>query len=327
MTLAHANDGQPAEGEAGPDSGNLRVSLQTAYESGIPPARDRLSRSTDSDAALEQLEMVMVESTRAEANLGLLLRGLRHLTTGASAAQEANAVLMQELEALRIRISKVYESESLLKQRVQSLENAVDSSVRERESWLAQEDAFLVGLLDDHEQKLFDVERKHERHLAELDLALEEMRLQRDGARSDATRMIYERDAAVALLNEPIASTEREPSPLPPSSGGYSSPAGGRSPSGGYSSYSSYSSPAGGRQPSSGGYAASPPIPRSSPTASSPSSSSRIPLGSVKLPPVLKPKLDLGSRPLVGYSLTTQPGQEGERGSGSSPDGSRSPKK
>jgi hypothetical protein len=301
MTLAHANDGKPSEEDAGPDSGNLRVGLQTAYESGIPPARERLSRSTDSDAALEQLEMVLVESTRAEANLGLLLRGLRHLTTGASAAQEANAVLMQELEALRTRISKVYESESLLKQRVQSLENVVDVARRERETWLAQEDAFLVGLLDEHEQKVFDIERKHEHQLAELDLALEEMRLQRDGARAEATRMVYERDAAVALLNEPIASTEREPSPRPPSSADFSSPAGGRPGT------------------DSGGYV-SPPIPRSAPNAGSSSSASRIALGSVKLTPVLKPKPELGSRPLVGYSLTND---EGER----RPDSSRSPKK
>lgn len=292
MTLAHASDGKTAEKDSGPDSGNLRVSLNTVHESGIPPARDRLVRSADSDAALEQLELVLVESTRAEANLGLLLRGLRHLTTGASAAQEANAVLMQELEALRIRISKVYESESLLKQRVQSLENVIDASLRERESWLAQEDAFLVGLLDDHEQKLFDVERMHERQLAELDLALEEMRLQRDSARTEATRMIYERDAAVALLNEPMASTEREPSPLPPSSGNYSSPAGGRSPSA---------------------------------SAPSPSSASRIPLGSVKLPkPVLKPKPDLASRPVVGYSLSTQDAEHPLEGG---PLSARSPKK
>lgn len=218
MTLAHASDGRPSYEEASPDSGNLRVSLDTAHESGIPPARDRLARTGDSDAALEQLEQVLVESTRAEANLGLLLRGLRHLTNGAGAAQEANAVLMQELDGLRIRISKVYESESLLKQRVQSLENALDVARRERESWLVQEDAFLAGLLDEHEQKLFELGRTHERQLAELDLALEEMRLQRDGARSEATRMIYERDAAVALLNEPVAMTERDPSPQPPSS-------------------------------------------------------------------------------------------------------------
>jgi hypothetical protein len=272
MTLAHANDGKASYDEAGPDSGNLRVSLDTTHESGIPPARDRLARGGDSDAALEQLEQVLVESTRAEANLGLLLRGLRHLTAGASAAQEANAVLMQELDGLRIRISKVYESESLLKQRVQSLENALHVAGRERESWLVQEDAFLAGLLDEHEQKLFNVERVHEQRLAELDLALEEMRLQRDSARSEATRMIYERDAAVALLNEPVAVTERDPSPQPPSS---------------------------------------------SPSAS------RIPLGSVKLPkPLLKPKPELSSRPLVGYSLTSEDGAgplEGSQASARSP--------
>lgn len=260
MTLAHAPDRKPSDDEAGPDSGNLRVSLDTTYESGIPPARERLARATNSDAALEQLEQVLVESTRAEANLGLLLRGLRHLTNGASAAQEANAVLMQELEGLRIRISKVYENESLLKQRVQSLENALDVAARERESWLVQEDAFLAGLLDEHEQTLFNVERSHEQRLAELDLALEETRLQRDSARAEATRMIYERDAAVALLNEPVAVTERDPSPQPPSS---------------------------------------------SPSAS------RAALGSVKLAkPVLRPKPELSSRPLVGYSLTADDGGE-----------------
>jgi hypothetical protein len=262
MTLVHAPNGRPSYDEAGPDSGSLRVSLNTTHESGIPPARERLARATDSDAALEQLEHVMVESTRAEANLGLLLRGLRHLTTGASAAQEANAVLMQELEGLRARVCKVYESESVLKQRVQMLENTLDVAARERAAWLVQEDAFLAGLLDEHEQKLFDVERSHERRLAELDLALEEMRLQRDSARGEATRLIYERDAAVALLNEPLASSEREPDTLVP-----------------------------------------PPL-KSSP------SSSRIPLGSVKLPPVFKQKPDLASRPLIGYSVNAEGAEE-----------------
>src|SRR6185503_6532876 len=119
MTLAHATESAEHTEERTPDSANLRVSLNTAYESGIPPARERLSRSADSDAAIDQLELVLVESTRAEANLGLLLRGLKHLAAGASAAQEANSVLVQELELLRSRMGKVYESESLLQKRVQ----------------------------------------------------------------------------------------------------------------------------------------------------------------------------------------------------------------
>lgn len=223
MTLAHAPEGAAAH-ELHPDSGNLRVSLNTALESGIPPARDRFARRPDSDAALEQLELVLVESTRAEANLGLLLRGLKHLAAGASAAQEANSVLMQELEGLRSRMAKAYESESLLQQRVASLENALEASVRERQSWLAQEDAFLAGLLDEHEQKLFDVERQHERKLAELDLAFDELRHQYDSAKTEVTRLTYERDAAVALLNEPIASAEPAPSPSAPLASGFQLP-------------------------------------------------------------------------------------------------------
>jgi hypothetical protein len=224
MMQADSLDG--ALREAGPDSVGLRVSLNTAFESGIPPARERLTVRGDSDAALEQLELVLVESTRAEANLGLLQRGLKHLVAGASAAQEANAILVQELEALRRRMSKVYENESLLQQRVLALENALDVAAREREAWLVQEDAFLTGLLDEHEQKLFEVERRHERQLAELDLAFDELRLQFEGAKIEVQRLTYERDAAVALLNEPLASAEpsqRLPSSLrPPPLAGYS---------------------------------------------------------------------------------------------------------
>jgi hypothetical protein len=253
MTLAHAPEGAASNEEPSPDSGNLRVSLKTAHESGIPPARERLKRGPDSSAALEQLELVLVESTRAEANLGLLMRGLKHLAAGAGAAQEANAILMQELEALRSRLGKVHEAESLLQQRVQTLENVIDASVRERESWLVQEDAFLAGLLDEHEQKLFEVERLHERKLAEMDLAFDELRREREIARTDVLRLTYERDAAVALLNEPVASTEKAPSPTPPSAGR---------------------------------------------------------LGSVKLPPILKPKPDISSRPIVGYSMVSDQVEE-----------------
>jgi hypothetical protein len=225
MTLAHSADGADPQDERGPDSGNLRVSTNTTYESGIPPARERLVHASGADAALDQLELVLVESTRAEANLGLLLRGLKHLQAGASAAQEANSVLVQELDALRSRLGKVYEAETLLQQRVQTLENALDAAARERESWLVQEDAFLAALLDEHEQKLFDVERLHEHKLAELDLAFDELRRQHELARTDVNRMTYERDAAVALLNEPSPNTERtlepsgSPTPAPVTSG------------------------------------------------------------------------------------------------------------
>jgi hypothetical protein len=199
------------------------VSPHVTYESGIPPARERLTRSSSSEAALDQLEAALVESTRAEANLGLLVRGLKHLAAGASAAQEANSVLVQELEALRGRLGRLYESETVLQQRVQTLESALDSARRERESWLVQEDAFLAALLDEHEQKLFEVERQHERKLAELDLAFDELRRQHELARTDVGRLTYERDAAVALLSEPSPHTERAVEPSLSSSSSSSS--------------------------------------------------------------------------------------------------------
>jgi hypothetical protein len=87
MTLADAPQGLArAEHEASPDSSNLRVSKKTAFESGIPPARERLARNADTEQALEQLELVLVESTRAEANLALMLRGLKRLAGGATRA-------------------------------------------------------------------------------------------------------------------------------------------------------------------------------------------------------------------------------------------------
>jgi len=214
MILAHAPSGSDVSIEPSPDSSNLRVSHETALESGVPPARERFGRSAEADAAIGQLELALVESTRAEANLGLLMRGLRHLAQGASTAQEANAVLMQELESLRERMGRVYENESLLKQRVAALENALDAAARERESWFAQEDAFLVALLDEHEQKVFELERQHERRLAELDLSFDELRYTCESAKADVQRLTYERDAAVALLNEPV-SAERAPTPIP----------------------------------------------------------------------------------------------------------------
>jgi len=219
MTRAHAPQGNASE-ETGPDSGNLSVSLKTAHESGIPPARDRLARTTVTDQALTQLEAVLVESTRAEANLGWLLRGLQHLTSGASAAREAHAQLLHELDVLRARMAKVYQHEQVMLQRIRSLESALDAGARERDSWLEQEDAFLAELLDDHEQKLLGMQLTHDRRLAELDQTLDELQKQRDLARTEVTRLIYERDAAVALLNEPIASTERTPTSPPSSVGG-----------------------------------------------------------------------------------------------------------
>ncbi len=208
-----------------PDSGDLRVSRHTVHESGIPPARERLSASErDLAGAMDQLELALVESTRTEANLGLLLRGLKHLANGAGAAREANALLVQELESLRIRVAKVYEHEAVLEQRVALLEGALDAAAREHDAWLEEDDAFLATLLTEHEAERQELQRDHERKLAVLEEALLELGAHREVLRTEASRLTYERDTAVALLNDPVASTIRPPSPMPPPSSVKSSP-------------------------------------------------------------------------------------------------------
>ena len=223
MTPNHA---QPAEldsdGEPAPDSGRRRVSGNTAYESGIPPARERLAREADAALeSLEHLELVMVESTRAEANLGLLMRGLAHLSAGAAAARDANAALSNELIALREKLAKTYESESELAQRVEMLTQMLEAqrreTERERQLWFAQEDAFLIELMTDYERKLEQLMDEHERQSNALSRALQEAQTQRDLARTELVRITFERDAALAALNEPSPPTVPMPS-LPPES-------------------------------------------------------------------------------------------------------------
>src|SRR5882724_3965760 len=95
-----------------PDSNALRVSTNTQYESGIPPARLRQDQSLDAHA--DHLELALAGVGRTEANLGQLLRGLKHLAAGAAAAREANIELGYELDELRAHLIHVNEEEAML---------------------------------------------------------------------------------------------------------------------------------------------------------------------------------------------------------------------
>jgi hypothetical protein len=149
----------------------------TPHESGIPPARERLVSGTQlSVLGIERLELALVESTRTEANLGLLLRGLSHLVAGATAAQRANAALLSELEKLQTLLADSNEQEMTLKRRVRLLEIALEAgkhdAAREHASFVEQEDLFIAELLRDHERELADLKRQLRLALDEL-LALE----------------------------------------------------------------------------------------------------------------------------------------------------------
>jgi hypothetical protein len=212
MTPSHARSVENPSDDA-PDSARLRVSENTVHESGIPPARERLAREADfALKSLEQLELALVESTRAEAHIGVLLRGLAHLAASAGAAREANAALLGDLETLRETLGRFHEHESALAQRVDMLTHLLDATrreaEREREQWIAQEDAFLVELITDYEDKLDQVTVEHRRKYGELQRLLADARVERDRACTELRQITYERDAAMAALLEPAPSTE-----------------------------------------------------------------------------------------------------------------------
>jgi hypothetical protein len=112
----------------------------------------------------DHMESAMAECTRTEANLGALLRGLNHLTAGATAAREANATLLQELDAMRELLDRSNEHEMSLRGRVRALEQALENAERDaalaRAVLIEQEDLFIAELLTDHERVIVALEHR-----------------------------------------------------------------------------------------------------------------------------------------------------------------------
>jgi hypothetical protein len=175
MAITHGAE-QSQDGTQGntSDSSRWLVAQQRLRESGIPPVHERLWASPTLAARADQhMEAALAECTRAEANLGSLLRGLSHLTAGATAAREANVTLLTELDTMRELLGRSNEDELRLRHRVQMLEQALETAEREahlaRALLIEQEDLFLVELLTDHERQIAALERR----LAEAHVASE----------------------------------------------------------------------------------------------------------------------------------------------------------
>lgn len=181
-----------------PDSTSLRVGDVT-HESGIPPARYKLDEIASSE---ERLELALAGVSRTEANLGQLLRGLKHLAAGAAAAREANLELVHELDELRSHLAQVNEEEAALRYRSAQLEQLVElirgESERERDFLIEQQDLFLVEIINDHERQIADLRKSlleaSSRRADARELA--ELTAQRDQAREYALRCERERDLA-----------------------------------------------------------------------------------------------------------------------------------
>jgi len=185
--------------EPASDSSPLRVSHELTHESGIPPARLRLDSTGSSQ---ERVELALAGVSRTEANLGQLLRGLKHLAAGAAAAREANLELVHELDDLRAHLAHVNEEEAALRFRAAQLEQLLDTvrseAAREREFLIEQQDLFLAEILSDHERQLAELRKSlldTANHRADA-RELAELMTQRDQAREYALRCERERDLA-----------------------------------------------------------------------------------------------------------------------------------
>jgi hypothetical protein len=210
-----------------PDSSPLRVSSNTQLESGIPPARQHEASKDAQDLALEltlecgeqRIETVLSDVVRTEANLGLLVRGLKHLSTSAQAARAANAELMYELDELRTHLTHSHEEEQAMRFRMSQLEQLLDiirhETTREREFLIEQQDLFLVEIMTDHDRQLGELrDRLRESSQAQVDARkLEELIAQRDQAREYAARCERERDLARQELAAAVPAERPRQSP------------------------------------------------------------------------------------------------------------------
>ncbi|HVU05532.1 MAG TPA: hypothetical protein VHE30_27480 [Polyangiaceae bacterium] len=202
--------------EIGSGDGGTATALESGtpppLESGIPPARSRFGTEPSYlESGDEHLELALAESTRAEANLNGLLRGLNHLLAGTRAARDANAALARELDTARDQLERASADEMVLRHRVRALEQALAQekreTARERTAFVAQEDAFLAELLADHEREVRDLRQRLSHALARIEhreaappaeptplgaLRLKSVKIplpQRDPLRDDAERL------------------------------------------------------------------------------------------------------------------------------------------
>jgi hypothetical protein len=194
--------------EPSPDSSELSVRRDVKHESGIPPARAGRTRDRSSSEADQRLEQALSDVARTEANLQSLVRGLKHLTAGATAALDSTRPLASEIDAIRGLLPRGNEpasprrdTETTLEERVLELTVALEQSKahsrRELEKFIEQEDLFLVELLNDHERQVHELEQR----VAELAKRsggpeVAELILQRDQARAYALQCELERDLA-----------------------------------------------------------------------------------------------------------------------------------
>jgi hypothetical protein len=174
----------------------------------VPPAR------TPSASLLGQSQAhaaaALSGCTRAEANLGALLRSVQHLAASVSSAREAKEDVARELEHLRALLGEAEEEQLTLKHRIalleQSLERSEREATREKAFLLDEQDSFIAGLWDEHAYEVGELRRRlasAEQTLRESQEETQELASSKDSARREVeeqTRRLRKSEAEVSRL-------------------------------------------------------------------------------------------------------------------------------
>jgi hypothetical protein len=151
-----------------------------------------------------RLQAALSATSRADASLSTLMRVVRELTTGVSSAREANVALVTELGALADLLSAANERQLALKNRVALLEQTLvkvqAENKSERAYILEQQDAFIAGMVEDHEHIVSELRR-------EIDVTRERLSQRPTANPGSLTDLV-----AVAL---PIPGPPTDPAPAP----------------------------------------------------------------------------------------------------------------
>jgi len=171
-----------------PDSGGEPL---PPFESGVPPMRSSLSSSSLAARGEAHAQAAVSACARAEANLGSLRRTLQHLSEAVSSAEQAQEDVVMELDQLRRLLAQGDEEQLGLRHRIalleQTLERVEREGARERAYLIEQQDTFIGGLWDEHEQELDELKQRLLSAESALKASQDEGRAAIDAARASRT--------------------------------------------------------------------------------------------------------------------------------------------
>jgi hypothetical protein len=145
-------------------------SFSEAPTSADPEARGRTERPAASGPVLAShrsqahLDAALAASGRTEASLSTLIRALGDFSAGVADARDANVQIGREMESLADMLGSANERQLALKNRVAFLERALEKTREEanaeRAYILSQQDSFIAGLMDDHEEAVAELRKE-----------------------------------------------------------------------------------------------------------------------------------------------------------------------